>query len=186
MENNEEQILKINKQNKIIDEMTRTTSYIDWLKEFTMKYPIFSEDDWKYSEDSLSEEEKEKVENLFLFYQCIEKYAKRNYISATKETYGQSYLIKKDDDFFSIGYNIGEKTTFYCEKTEKRPGSISFYSIMNENLPMRTMYVDKKLETISQEIKELLILLEVPIEFIDNIVENTQKEAEKEKIYRKR
>ena len=186
MSNKEEKILKIKKQNKIVDEMITTTSYIDWLKDFTMKYPIFSEDDWNYSEDSLPEEDQEKVESLFLFYECIEKYAKRNYISPTKETYGQSYLIKKDDDFFSIGYNAGEKTSFYCERTIKKPGSINFYSIMNENLPMRTMYIDQKLESVSKEIKELLILLEVPIEFIDKMVVDTKKEAETEKIYMKR
>ena len=56
---------------------------------------------------------------------------------------------------------------------------------MNDNLPMRTEYIDKKLSSFQEEIKELITTYKVPIEFIEEMVKSAEKTIKKEKrLYR--
>ena len=63
--------------------------------------------------------------------------------------------------------------------------SIDFYQVMNKNLPMRTMYIDQKLGEISSEIRELMDVMGVPIEFIEDMICST-KTFGQEKNYMKK
>ena len=162
-------------------EMITKTDYIDWLIHFTEKYPIFSDNDWLYNEDDIAKEDYEKVQDLPLLFECISSFADRNYYASTVNDWGESYLIKKDDVYMNVGYNAGQGTSFYCERTAKKDNSINYYSIMTENLPFRTEYIDNKLQGISEELKELIVNLKVPVEFVEGLVENTQKQIIQEK-----
>jgi len=177
-----ERIIRENERKENIKkDMLETTSYIEWLIHFTEKNPIFSDDDWLYNEDGIQKEDLERVKNLPLLFECISSFAERNYISSNEDEWGESYSINKDDVYMNIGYNRGQGTSFYCERTERQDNSISYYSIMNRQLLMRTMYVDQKLEGVSSELKDLMVNLRVPVEFIREMVENTQREIDCEK-----
>lgn len=167
-------------------DMLESTDYIDWLIAFTKEYPIFSTDDWLYNEEDLSKEDLERVNNLPLLFECIYSYADRNYLSSTLDEWGESFSINKDDIYMNIGYNTGQGTSFYCERTEKQENSIYFYSIMNPNTSMRTMHIEHRLEQISDDIKELLVNFKVPVEYIHEMVSNTEKETDIKKQYIKK
>ena len=177
-----ERIIKENQRKEAIKkDMLESTSYIDWLIHFTEENPIFSDDDWLYDEDGIQKEDLEKVKNLSLLFECISAFAERNYISSNEDEWGESYSINKDDVYMNIGYNAGQGTSFYCERTERKDNSINYYNIMNKNTLMRTMHVDKRLGDISEELKELIVTFKVPIEFIREMVDNTEKEVKDNK-----
>ena len=162
-------------------DMLENTSYIDWLVQFTEKNPIFSDNDWLYNEDGISKEDLERVRNLPLLFECIASFAERNYLSSNEDEWGESFLIRKDDTYMNIGYNAGQGTSFYCERTEQQDNSINYYSIMNKEPLMRTMHVDHRLQAISDDIKDLMISLRVPKEFIEEMLDNTERRVEQEK-----
>ena len=184
------------RQNKLIEEAKRKESikkdmknspkYIDWLINFTKENPIFSDDDWNYHEEDLSKEDYQRVRDLSLLFAVVDDFANRNYLSSEADEWGESYNINKDDVYLTIGFNAGQGTSFYCERTEPKNGSINFYSIMNKNLPMRTEFVDTKLKELSDELKTLMVQLNVPVSSVEEMVSYTQKEAEKEKRYTKK
>ena len=163
------------------ENMTHNTEYIDWLINFTKENPIFSDNDWNYYKEDLRKEDYARVKALPLFFECIDTFANRNYLASRKNEWGESYCIQKDDTYLVIGYNSGENTSFYCERTNQQEGSINYYSIVNENIPMRTEYIDNRLQEISEELKDLMIKLNVPVSYIKEMLSNTNKEVEKEK-----
>ena len=177
-----ERIIKENQRKENVKkDMLESTSYVDWLIHFTEENPIFSDDDWAYNEDGISKEDLERVKNLPLLFECISTFAERNYISSNEDEWGENYSINKDDIYMRIGYNTGQGTSFYCERTERQDNSINYYSIMNTQTLMRTMYVDQKLQEVSDELKDLMVNFKVPVEFIREMVENTKKEVYCEK-----
>ncbi len=182
----EELIRETNRKEQVKKDMLENTSYIDWLVHFTEEYPIFSDDDWLYNVEGITEDDLEKVKNLPLLFECISSFAEKNYLTSTLEEWGEYYSIRKDDTYLNIGYNAGQGTSFYCERTDKNANSISYYNIMNQEPMMRTMYVNHKLAKISDEIKDLLVNLKVPVEYIEEMVDNTNKETVKEKVYIKK
>ena len=159
--------------------MLESTDYIDWLIHFTEENPVFSDDDWLYNEEGISKEDLMKVRNLPLLFECISSFADRNYLSSTLDEWGESFLIHKDDAYMNIGYNTGQGTSFYCERTEKKENSINYYNVMNKETMMRTEYVDHKLQEISDDIKELLVTFRVPVDCIYEMVSNTQNNPKK-------
>lgn len=173
------------RQKERVEEMTSDTQYIDWLEKFTLKRPFFSEEDWQFSAD-FSQEDRDNIQDLPLFYRGIDCYARRNYISPSVEGNRVSYPLKKDDVYYQIGYQMEQERLFYCERVKPVERSINFYSIMSGNLPMRTMYVDQKLAELSHEIGELMSLLEVPSEFIEDMVSNAEWEHKAQKSFVKK
>ena len=175
-----------NRKEMVKKDMIENTNYIDWLIEFTKEHPVFSDEDWLYNEENISKEDLEKVRNLPLLFECIYSYANRNYISSNLDEWGESFSINKDDVYMNIGYNTGQGTIFYCERTDKQENSIYFYSIMNPNTSMRTMHIEHCLEQISDDIRELLVTFKVPVEYIHEMVSNAEKETDIEKQYTKK
>ncbi|MBQ6135620.1 MAG: hypothetical protein IJI60_04830 [Bacilli bacterium] len=188
-EEKKEKILKFIEEQKShearIQGMVSNTDYVDWLDQFTLQNPIFSENDWIFS-DTLSIEDKKNVQDLFLFFRAIDSYAKRNYIAPSVVDNRIGYTLHKDDFFFQIGYHLEEDNLFFCERLAPVKGSIDFYQVMNKNLSMRTMYIDQALSEISSEIRELVDVMEVPIEFIEDMVCNVKREFDEEKKYMKK
>ena len=188
-EERKERILKFMEEQRShearIQGMVSNTDYVDWLDQFTLQNPIFSENDWLYS-DTLGVEDKKNVQDLFLFFRAIDSYAKRNYIAPTVVDHRIGYTIHKDDFYFQVGYHLEEDNLFFCERLDPVKRSIDFYQVMNKNLSMRTMYIDQALSEISSEIRELMEVMEVPIEFIEDMICNTIRELEEEKKYMKK
>ncbi len=173
-------IEELKRKDAIKESMTHSTEYVDWLINFTEENPIFSDDDWNYHEEDLSKEDLARVKELPLLFECIDTFANRNYLASNADEWGESYTINKDDAYLTIGFNAGQGTSFYCERTNKKEGSINYYSVINENIPMRTEYIDNRLQEISDDLKELMVRLNVPVSYIQEMVSNTDKEASKE------
>ena len=76
----EEYFAMENAKNTKMQEMLSNTDYIKWLDKFTIKHSSFSDGDWLSSSEKISKEDLEKVNDLPLMYEGIEKYASENYI----------------------------------------------------------------------------------------------------------
>lgn len=154
------------KQNNL--EKIKFGNYLEWLEQFTLKHPNFTDNDWIYLKEKITENDYENIKILPLFYEIIEKYAHENYISGTQKYYGKYYIIKKNDFYFRIGiisgqdkviflnrYHIIEKGFYY---------DIDFNYIKNNKKREFAIELDKKLDKLA--------------ELISNIVrENTPLEA---------
>ena len=57
--------------------------YMNWLNSFTANNKGFSDEDFLYFPEKISKEDLDKVNNLGLFFEGIEKYADKNYIYPT-------------------------------------------------------------------------------------------------------
>ena len=60
----DEYIEKQDEKNKIIENIMSSTYYIEWLNHFTQDKNGFSDDDWLYSSDKLSDFDRKNVEML--------------------------------------------------------------------------------------------------------------------------
>ena len=99
--------------------MMSNTSYIEWLKQFTQDKDGFSDDDWLYFPEKISESDRKNVEILNLFYEGINKYADGNHMYFfTKSDFGNFYRVKLDDFGFEIGISVGQGTVFFFNKVE--------------------------------------------------------------------
>ena len=93
----EEYIAKEKVKSEKIKRMMSNPTYIEWLNQFTQDKDGFSDDDWLYFPEKISESDREKVEQLCLFYEGIDKYATKNHIYPTNFGYGYFYTIKLDE-----------------------------------------------------------------------------------------
>lgn len=68
--------------------------YMNWLNSFTANNKGFSDEDYLYLPEKISKDDLDKVNNLGLFFEGIEKYADKNYIYPTMYEYQSFYGIK--------------------------------------------------------------------------------------------
>ena len=67
--------------------------YMNWLNRFTADTKGFSGEDYLYFPEKISKDDLDKVNNLGLFFEGIEKYADKNYIYPTMYEYQSYYVI---------------------------------------------------------------------------------------------
>ncbi len=96
--------------------MMSNTYYLEWLSQFTQDKLGFADDDWLYFPEELQESDRENVDNLCLFYEGIEEYAKRVHFNPIPCEFGNYYKIRLNELGFKIGILIGQGTVFFCEK----------------------------------------------------------------------
>lgn len=109
--------------------------YINWLKEYMLNKEFISIFDCIDDLKVISEEDKLKISDLFLFYRGIEKYAEDNNIlpyQVNPSSYSECtfYLISFNDFCFQIGITSGLGNMIYCKKTPRKLDTINFYDIM--------------------------------------------------------
>lgn len=80
----------------------------------------------------ISEEDRLKISNLFLFYRVIEKYAEDNNIlpyQVNPSSYSECtfYLISFNDFCFQIGITSGLGNMIYCKKAPRKLDTILQY-----------------------------------------------------------
>ena len=162
-------------------EMFSNTNYLKWLENFTIEHPGFSDDDWLYFPDKISQEDNEKVKNLHLLYEGIELYAKKNYIYPTECDFGGYYNIKLDNIGYEIGMLVGQGTLFFCKRTplNKDIIYIDFNDIISDKKQSGVDLITQQLKELSDKILELHkkgIPLNALIESLDTTLTGIKQE----------
>ena len=146
---------KIN--NKKFNIMKSNTEYLIWLEKFTNKYPNFSDEDWLYHPEKISEEDLKNVNDLNILYEIIECYATENYIYPTKYKFGNSYKIKLDNKGYEIGELCGQGTIYFCNKinVENELDFIDYNNIINNIKINNEKHIKKTLKSLSKHIESV-------------------------------
>ena len=165
-----------------IKNLMTSTTYMDWLKKFTQNKDGFSDDEWLYFPEKISDYDRTNVEMLNLFYEGIDKYAKQNYIYPTPCEFGNFYRVKLNDFGIEIGILMGQGTVFFCRKVlfENDKEFIDFNYVMNGKKQDNVDTIDTTLDYLSNMV---ISAYEkgVPIEAIANKLDNTIKNISLEK-----
>ena len=127
----EKQQMEAQKIKKLMSE----TTYVEWLKEFTQDRDSFTEEDWAYSQEQLTDKDRENVDNLSLFYRGIENYANSNHIEPNFFDFGEFYKVKYNDFYFKIGIAYGQGTRIFFSKFDGKnmKGFINFNKVLPQN-----------------------------------------------------
>ena len=168
--------------NRKRQEMFSNTNYLKWLESFTVEHPSFSDDDWLYFPEKISEEDNEKVKNLHLFFEGIDLYAKKNYIYPTKCDFGGYYNIKLDNIGYEIGMLVGQGTLFFCNRTllNKDLEYIDFNDIISGKKRDNTDVIAQQLQDLSNRVLELNkkgVPLNAIIETLDTTLTGIKEET---------
>ena len=125
------------KEDRIKREMLTDVKYMDWLVDFTLRFPKFYHDDWLYAEDSIDIKDLENAKNICYLFDVINDYLSKNYIVPYKGDWDEYYLIKYNNIGFKIGVMSGQGTSFYCERVSVDKNNldnfIDFYHIFNKD-----------------------------------------------------
>ncbi len=169
-----EYIEKENVKSEKIKILMSNTNYLEWLNQFTQDKEGFSDNDWLYFPEQISDSDKENVEKLCLFYEGINGYADSNHIYPLQSYFGNFYRIRLDKIGFEIGILIGQETVFFCNKVavENEQEFIDFNDIMTGKKQEQVDKINANLESLSNM---ALTAYEsgVPIESITYTLENT-------------
>lgn len=172
----EEYIAKEKAKSEKIKRMMSNPTYIEWLNQFTQDKDGFSDDDWLYFPEKISESDREKVEQLCLFYEGINKYAEKNHIYPTPCEFGNFYSVKLNNFGFEIGILVGQGTVFFFNKAslEDDKEFIDFNDIMIEKKQENVDQINATLDSLSSMVTTAYEN-GVPIEAIVNTLDNTIK-----------
>ena len=146
------------------EEMEKTiisnTDYMLWLEHFTSTYPSFSDTDWLYNHDNISEDDSEKVDDLIHFFHAIKDYAYRNFIPIYHEDFDTYLFISFNNIGYKIGVMAGQGSFIFCDRHDisSEYVFIDFNDIMNNKKQEHVDNINSKLDSVSGIIKELLEL----------------------------
>lgn len=179
--------LKINESKR--KEMFSNYNYLKWLESFTIEHPSFSDDDWLYFPEQISETDNENVKNLHLLYEGIEFYAKKNYIYPTKCDFGyyeDYYNLKLDNVSYELGRSIGQGTLFFCRRKPLNIDLeyIDFNDIISDKKKDGIDVITKQLKDLSSQVLKLYkngVPLDALIETLDTTLTEIEKEEENSK-----
>lgn len=157
-----------------IKEIITGGEYILWLEKFTIKHTRFSDNDWLYCPEEISEEDRARVEELNLFYQGIDAYASKNFIFPSSCDFGNYYCIKFGNIGYEIGIMVGQGTLFFCNKVSlENKEFIDFTDIQNDREQPKTELINNRLEELSLLINNLA--KDLPLAVIEETVRNVFK-----------
>ena len=164
----EEYIAKEKFKSEVINSMMSSTDYVKWLIQFTQDKDSFYDDNWDYSDEKLGDIDKKMVDELSLFFECINLYAQNNYIYSMSRPLGECYQIKINNNGFEIGYITGQGTSFYCKKIQlvSEIDSIDYMDIVNNKKQSNVEYIENRLNNLSNVLIDLYDN-GIPIEAID-------------------
>ncbi len=169
-------VVKEKVKNEKIKSMMSNTTYIEWLKQFTRNKDGFSDDEWLYFPEKISETDRKNVEKLCLLYKGIANYSQQNYIYPIPCEFGNFYRVKLGNFGFEIGILVGQGTVFFFNKVllEDDKDFIDFNDIL---LGKKQDNVDQINATLDSLANMIITAYEskVPIEAIVSTLENTIK-----------
>ena len=152
-------------------------NYMNWLDVFTSKYCSFSDRDWIYGFNKLSESDMRNVLSLHLLYKQIENYSIRNHISNVDSGIGNFYKLKSDNSEFEIGIlygkgDSGKDNLYFCNKVEfdDNDNVVNFKDVINykENHNSTNIELNKLSNNVLKLYKS-----GVPIDVIEYQLKNT-------------
>ena len=188
----DEYIAKKKVKSEKIKKMMSNTAYIEWLNQFTQDKYGFSDDDWLYFPEKISESDREKVEQLCLFYEGIDKYAEKNHIYPTPCEFGNFYSVKINDLGFEIGILVGQGTVFFFNKASLEDGKefIDFNDIMIGKKQDNVDQINATLDSLSNMVVtayESGVPIEAIVSTLDNTIKgiNSKKEDKTKTLVRK-
>lgn len=149
-------------------------TYILWLNKFSEKHSKFTDDEWYYYSQELTEKDKNNVANLSLLFEVIDKYASSNYFYPTSDNWGWFYSITYGDIYYNIGVSNLQGAVFYCERINAIDNAINFADILSNKVLPRTLSIKEKIKLLSQDITGLLDE-GVPIEAVLDTVNSIQE-----------
>ena len=160
-------------QNEDVKKIIFSERYIKWLNDFTKKNGGFTENDYLYFNDKISDIDKENVNKLNVLYETINNYAKKNYIAETPWEYGSFYRIKYDDNGYKIGAIYGKGIMYFCYRIpiNKEDYFIDFKNILINKKENKAIIFEKYLNDLSKEIVNAY-KIGIPIEVIKTRVNN--------------
>ena len=155
------------------------SQYMDWLFEFTERYPAFSDCDWLYNQNAISKEDQSNIDELCVLFSIIHDYAYRNYLPSFGNGYFEYYSIVDHN----VGYNIGKNLImmgpiYGCERSEINNDFICFDDIRNNYIKEETIKKDILLSNFEQTIENLYksgIPLDRIKETVNNYIDNNTK-----------
>ena len=184
----EKYIDNVKTKNINIKNILSNTDYVEWLKQYTQDKKGFFDVELKYNKERISNYDKERIENLSLFYEGIDNYAKQNYIYPAPCAFGIFYRVRLDDFGFEIGTYFGQGIIFFFHKVliEDDIKFIDYYDIMTGKEQDNVNQINDTLNSLSNII---INAYEngIPYEAINSTLENTLREIksndEKAKTY---
>ena len=114
----EEYIAKEKVKSEKIKSMMSNTAYIEWLNQFTQDKDGFSDDDWLYFPEKISESDRENVEKLCLFYEGIDKYSQQNHIYPIACEFGNFYRVKLNKDNYILSKEDKDSFINFIEQVD--------------------------------------------------------------------
>lgn len=154
-------------------------TYILWLNKFSEKHSKFTDDEWYYYSQELTEKDKNNVANLSLLFEVIDKYASSNYFYPTSDNWGWFYSITYGDIYYNIGVSNLQGAVFYCERINAIDNAINFADILSNKILPRTLSIKEKIKLLSQDITGLLdegVPIEVVLDTVNSIQESRKNQ----------
>ena len=172
---------KRKKEKKIKSAMFSGYEYIDWLDKITMEYGTISDEDLLYN-DEINEFDRERIKNLYIFFDGVQEYATNNYVYPKSKPYCELYDIKYNDSGLQLGVMYGQGVSLFCSRinVEDMEEYIDFEDIVNDKKSSKVDFINKNLEKLTNLIFELHDN-GVPIEAIRNACTSMVEELEEKR-----
>lgn len=147
--------------------------YMEWLYNFTEKYPCFADNRWNYETvRTISDEDYEKVNALPWFFKGIRLYFDRNRFPINHDASDDWwYAVKYKDVYFKVGICVGQVPYSYVERCEEMTNNyIDFEKIVSNESDSK--YAKRRgrmlqLERLLLEMRNLNISREEVIELVN-------------------
>lgn len=155
------------------EELILSDDYIIWLKNFTEKYPSFTDDEW-FDGNEITYEDNKNVLKIGLLFNRIKRYARNNFIYSDKDR-EESYNIEYKGIGYTIGVTYGQGSFFFCERTTPTSDFISLLDIRENVERPNVRIIKERLEFLKEYLTKMLEE-NIPVEAIK---ETTQKVLQK-------
>ena len=168
--NLEEDKNKLERKRKMIEK----PDYINWLINFTKNINGFCNDNYLYCLNDISKENNNMVNDLGLFFEVIDKYARKNNIFPIPCEFGIYYNIYYNDIGFEIGVLRGQGVVSFCNKLNiiDKEKFINYNDILNNLEKNKIKHNNNKLEELSNIVINMY-KSGIPLSLIINTFDNT-------------
>lgn len=173
-------ITKLFEKEQKIKEITSDTKYILWLIDFTKNNLEFTDDDYTYFPEKISENDNKHVDELGLFFEVIDRFAEKNYLSKIKCDFGGYYPVRLGKDGFHIGCLVGQGVLYFCRRVEveNEEEFIEYNDIINNRILPHTEELKNSLDELKIKVTKLY-RSGMPLEIIKKSVNELMVELEK-------
>ena len=111
-------------------------NYMEWLERFTERVDVFIQDDFESPIPlEIGKDNAKFGKDIYLLYDIIIDYAKKNYLSPNYSKQNIFYVIKYHDNFYEIGEDLAWGNEVYCKRLLDYNGEfIDYLDIRNDTI----------------------------------------------------